>query len=84
LLGSKNNGDVTETIKLLLILYKTHIERSEEGIRKMLMLVWTKDKAIMNEVVRAYWSLFLDKEQFGSKVIFGFIYIIYMVNIDMA
>jgi condensin complex subunit 1 len=54
----------------MLVLYKTNIEKSDEGIRKMILLVWTKDKTIMNEVIKAYWSLFLDHDQFNNKVIF--------------
>jgi condensin complex subunit 1 len=53
---------VTETIKLMLVLYKTNIEHSDEGIRKMLLLVWSKDKTVINEVIKAYWTLFLDNE----------------------
>ena len=69
LLGSKNVADVTETIKLMLVLYRTNIERSDEGIRKMLVLIWSKEKTVVNEVIKTYWSLFLDKELFTNKVI---------------
>lgn len=65
LLGSKSIYDVTETIKLLIFLYKNNIQSSEEGIKKMKALIWVKEKQIKEEVLRAYWMLFLDDQQYG-------------------
>ncbi len=42
LLGSKSIFDITEAIKLIMVLNKYGIEKSELGIKKILVLVWSK------------------------------------------
>lgn len=55
LLGSKNNTDATETIRLLIYLHKTNITCAAVGIRKMLVLIWSKEKLVKEELIKAYW-----------------------------
>jgi hypothetical protein len=42
LLGSKSMFDITEAIKLIMVLNKYGIEKSELGIKKILVLIWSK------------------------------------------
>lgn len=35
----------------------------------MLVLIWSKDKAIKEEVLKAYWQLFFDPKEFSSHII---------------
>ena len=42
LLGSKSVNDITEAIKLIMVLHKFGIEKSELGIKKILVLIWSK------------------------------------------
>ncbi|KRX03620.1 Armadillo-type fold [Pseudocohnilembus persalinus] len=69
LLGSKSTNDVLESIRLFLFLHKTNIECSKQGIKKMMVLIWSKEKTIKDEFVRAYWTLFLDEKEFSRAQI---------------
>jgi len=52
--------DVMETIRLLMYLKKFNIASSEMAIKKMMVLVWTKDKLVKEEVLSAYWTLYFN------------------------
>ena len=67
LLGSKNQSDVIETIKLFLILKTFKIKGSEKGIRKMLALIWSKERNVQIELILAFWHLFLNPEVFTTE-----------------
>ncbi|KAL4444819.1 hypothetical protein ABPG74_016027 [Tetrahymena malaccensis] len=67
LLGSKNNSDVTETIKLMIYLYQTNIQCANQGIRKMLVLIWSREKLVKEELIKAYWILYLDEKAFKPE-----------------
>lgn len=41
-------------------LKKYNITSSEQGIKKMIVLIWSKEKQIKEEVMQTYWSLFLN------------------------
>jgi condensin complex subunit 1 len=69
LLGSKSTGDVLEAIKLLMYLKKFNIESSEVGIKKMIVLVWSKDKVIKEEIVNSYYNIYMNIEEFSPKII---------------
>ena len=69
MLGSKNTSDVIETMKLLILMGKINIQGSDVGIRKMLVLIWSKEKTIQEELLKAYWSLYLNDKEFDHKVI---------------
>lgn len=34
------------------------------GIKKMLMLIWNKEKSVKDQLLQAYWTLFLDDKVF--------------------
>jgi condensin complex subunit 1 len=63
LLGSKNNKDITETIKLLTVLLKSGINDAEEGVQKMLVLVFSKEIDIKKAVINSYTTLYLGFEE---------------------
>lgn len=60
LLGSKNVNDVTESIKLLALLKKLQIKSSEEGLKKILVLIWSKEKIIKTEVLNTFYEIFMN------------------------
>ncbi|KRX04791.1 hypothetical protein PPERSA_06425 [Pseudocohnilembus persalinus] len=64
MLGSKNTGDVLETIRLLTQLKRFNIESAQKGMRKMLVLVFSQEKTIKEEVLNTYHSLYMDQKQF--------------------
>jgi hypothetical protein len=39
-----------------------NIQGSKKGIKKMLALIWSKDRSIQIEVILAYWHLFLNPQ----------------------
>jgi len=42
-----------------------NIETSNEGIKKMLFLIWGKSEKLVKEmVVGAYWELYMDEKEF--------------------
>lgn len=53
-------NDVIETMKLYLFLHKTNIECAQAGIKKMLVLIWSRERSIKDELVKSYWTLFFD------------------------
>jgi condensin complex subunit 1 len=69
MLGSKNISDVIETMRLLILMSKINIQGSDVGIRKMLVLIWSKEKTIQEELLKAYWSLYLNDKEFEHRVI---------------
>jgi condensin complex subunit 1 len=69
MLGSKNISDVIETMRLLILMGKINIQGSDVGIRKMLVLIWSKEKTIQEELLKAYWSLYLNDKEFEHRAI---------------
>jgi len=69
LLGSKNSGDVTETIRLFVTLKLFKIKEADNGIKKMLVLIWSKEKLVLEELLKAYWKLYFDAKAFSSEQI---------------
>jgi condensin complex subunit 1 len=71
LLGSKNSGDVVETIRLLISLKSYRFPYADIGIRKMLVLIWSKEKTIIEELFRAYWQLYFDTDRYSPEKVAG-------------
>lgn len=71
LLGSKSQFDVVESIYFLQYLFQNGIESAEAGIRKMQVLVWTKDRTVKDEMLQCYWTLFFDEKNLpgGAKTV---------------
>lgn len=47
-------------MKLYLYLYKSNIECAHSGIKKMLVLIWSREKTIKDELIKTYWALFFN------------------------
>ena len=62
-------------------LKKFNIESSEVGIRKLIVLIWSKDKAIKEEVILTYWSLYIDYKD-NNKVAWNIINLLKDLNIS--
>lgn len=54
--------DVQETIRLIKYLKKYNITSSELGIKKMIVLVWSKDKSVKEEVLSTYWQIYMNNK----------------------
>jgi condensin complex subunit 1 len=59
LLDSKSLTDVQEAINFIVVADAFKVEKSKQGIRKMMLLIWSKDVAIKSAVITAYKTLFL-------------------------
>ncbi len=62
LLGSKNIGDVQESIELFVILNKLRVKSSFSGIKKMLTLIIKPDDSIKKKVMEAFGEIYFKKE----------------------
>lgn len=60
LLGSKVASDVLEALEFLCVCKQFKLSQASEGLRKSLMLVWSKDenirKALINTYIRIYFT----------------------------
>ena len=54
LIGSKNVSDVVEAVSFLIAARQFELEGCDELLRKMLLLVWSKDVTITDAVVDAF------------------------------
>ena len=59
LLGSKSSTDVMEAIDFFVAAHQFGLSSAVRGVRKMLMLMWSKDENIRQAVVAAYQQLYL-------------------------
>ncbi len=62
LLGSKNNSDVFEAIEFFCTGFEFGVTNTLMGIRRMLVLVWSKEQAVKDTVVGAYQRLYLNPQ----------------------
>lgn len=60
LLGSKNQSDIVEAISLFVTLKKLNIQSSQEGIRKMLLLIVKPEEKIVKLVVDSYREIYFN------------------------
>ena len=60
LLGSKANSDVLETIDFFIAAHEFGLTSSEEGIRRMASLIWSRDPVVKKSVVGAFERLYID------------------------
>lgn len=65
LLDSKAVSDVQEAISFIVLADAFKVEKSVAGVRKMMMLVWSKDASIKEHVITAYKQLFLQRPADG-------------------
>jgi condensin complex subunit 1 len=60
LLGSKTTSDVSESIEFFVTSYEFGLRNAIFGVRRMLVLIWSRDTAVKESVVEAYKGLYLD------------------------
>ena len=60
LLGSKTNSDILETINFFIAAHEFGLNQSEEGIRRMAALIWSRDPVVKKAVVGAFERLYID------------------------
>ncbi|KAK7496786.1 hypothetical protein BaRGS_00011995 [Batillaria attramentaria] len=66
LLGSKNTSDVFESIEFFVTSYEFGVSAALLGIRRMLVLIWSKEQSVKDAVVAAYKRLYLESTS-GSQ-----------------
>ena len=66
LLQSKNQSDVLESIELFVVAKSFGIHRSCDGIKKTLMLIWSKETTIKQAVSTAFQRLYLTPDASSS------------------
>jgi len=62
LLGSKTISDVNESIEFFVVASEFGLRSAILGVRRMLVLIWSRDNAVRDAVVEAYKGLYLDPE----------------------
>lgn len=62
LLGSKSISDVNESIEFFVVASEFGLQSAIVGVRRMLVLIWSRDSAVRDAVVEAYKGLYLDPE----------------------
>lgn len=62
LLGSKTASDAAEAINFLVAAHQFGVEGVEQGVRKMLALIWSKEATIKAAVLSAYRTLFFSPD----------------------
>ncbi|XP_032230454.1 condensin complex subunit 1 [Nematostella vectensis] len=60
LLGSKTTTDVSEAIEFCVTAHEFGLRNAIVGVRRMLVLIWSRDAAVKEAVVEAYKGLYLD------------------------
>ncbi|CAK56283.1 unnamed protein product (macronuclear) [Paramecium tetraurelia] len=77
---SKNQADVTHSIKLFAYLSKYDFESANIGLRRMLLLVWSQDKSIQQEVIKKFWKLYLKDNKNTKQIVLSIIDLISTSN----
>ena len=67
LLGSKNLSDVSEAINFFVTGFEFGVSNAIIGVRRMLVLVWSKEAVIKEAVVSAYRRLYLNPDESRSN-----------------
>ena len=66
LLGSKTVSDVLEAINFFVMCHEFGISTSKEGVRKMLVLVWSRETAVKEALTTAYKRLYVTQSSEGQ------------------
>lgn len=69
LLGSKTISDVNESIEFFVVASEFGLQSAIIGVRRMLVLIWSRDSAVRDAVVEAYKGLYLDPEAPNARYI---------------
>ena len=62
LLGSRSASDVLEALELLATAFEFGVRGAREGVRKGLVLVWSREQQVRDAVVATYVRLYLRPE----------------------
>lgn len=62
LLGSKVISDILESLEFLSTAFEFQVRGSQEGVRKALALVWSREQQVKDAVVTAYVRLYLNQQ----------------------
>lgn len=62
LLGSKVISDILESLEFLSTAFEFQVQGSQEGVRKALALVWSREQQVKDAVVTAYVRLYLNQQ----------------------
>ena len=68
MLSSKSILDTVEVIKVFQFLYRYGFQHTEAGIRKMLTLVYSKDKQVVEAVIMCYQTLYFGRDESGREI----------------
>ncbi|KAL8621609.1 hypothetical protein ACOMHN_036842 [Nucella lapillus] len=60
LLGSKSTSDVFEAVEFFVTSYEFGVSAALQGVRRMLVLIWSKEQSVKDAVVGAYKRLYLE------------------------
>ncbi|CAG0901703.1 unnamed protein product [Darwinula stevensoni] len=63
LLSSEQTSDVFETIDFFVVAMQFQFEQAITGVRRMLNLVWSKEKSIQEAVLKAYRTLYFEEKE---------------------
>lgn len=67
LLGSKHVSDVMEAISFFVTAFEFGVLDAMTGVRKMLMLVWSKEQEVKAAVVEAYRRLYINSDNHNER-----------------
>lgn len=67
LLLSKNVTDVQEAIEFFVIAHKFGVQDAIQGIRAMIVLIWSNEKSIKEAIVSAYRRVYLNNDEEGRN-----------------
>jgi len=67
LLQSKVNSDILETIGFFIAAHEFGLAQSEEGIRRMANLIWSRDPVVKKAVVNAFERLYIEVQCDGLR-----------------
>ena len=70
LLGSKSISDVNESIEFFVVASEFGLQSAIVGVRRMLVLIWSRDSAVRDAVVEAYKGLYLDPEAPNARYMY--------------
>jgi condensin complex subunit 1 len=54
---------VIPSIKLAAYMARYKLEGYQRGLKKILLLIWSKDKGTKQEILKQFWKLYLDKKK---------------------
>jgi condensin complex subunit 1 len=69
LLGSKNISDVLEGIDFFVTGFEFGMTDTMVGIRRMLVLIWSKEQVVKEAVVNAYRRLYMNSQSTNARYI---------------